>query len=88
MFNELCEELINRCKRPIQTALKDADLLASSIDQTVLIGGSTRIPSIQDMVENLLGEKPNKSVNPDEVVAIGAAVQAGVLGGELKIYYC
>jgi molecular chaperone DnaK len=84
MFNELCEELINRCKRPIQTALKDADLLASSIDQTVLIGGSTRIPSIQDMVENLLGEKPNKSVNPDEVVAIGAAVQAGVLGGEVK----
>jgi molecular chaperone DnaK len=83
-FDKLCEELIKRCERPIQTALKDADLVASSIDQTVLIGGSTRIPSIQDMVENLLGEKPNKSVNPDEVVAIGAAVQAGVLGGEVK----
>ena len=83
-FDTLCEDLINRCERPIQTALKDANLLASSIDQTVLIGGSTRIPAIQDMVEFLLGKKPNKSVNPDEVVAIGAAVQAGVLGGEVK----
>nr|YP_010393450.1 heat shock protein 70 [Gephyrocapsa oceanica]YP_010393670.1 heat shock protein 70 [Gephyrocapsa ericsonii]YP_010393780.1 heat shock protein 70 [Gephyrocapsa parvula]YP_277401.1 heat shock protein 70 [Emiliania huxleyi]Q4G366.1 RecName: Full=Chaperone protein dnaK; AltName: Full=HSP70; AltName: Full=Heat shock 70 kDa protein; AltName: Full=Heat shock protein 70 [Emiliania huxleyi]AAX13900.1 heat shock protein 70 [Emiliania huxleyi]AEI29559.1 heat shock protein 70 [Emiliania huxleyi]UPY8245 len=83
-FEELCSDLIDRCKTPIQNALKDAELSPSSIDQNVLVGGSTRIPAVQELVEQLLGKKPNQSVNPDEVVAVGAAVQAGVLGGEVK----
>lgn len=83
-FEALCSDLIERCKTPIQTALKDAELTASDIDQNVLVGGSTRIPAVQELVEKLLGKKPNQSVNPDEVVAVGAAVQAGVLGGEVK----
>ena len=83
-FEELCSTLIDRCKTPIQTALKDAELSADKIDQNVLVGGSTRIPAVQTLVENLLGKKPNQSVNPDEVVAVGAAVQAGVLAGEVK----
>ena len=83
-FEELCSSLIDRCKTPIQTALKDAELSADKIDQNVLVGGSTRIPAVQTLVENLLGKKPNQSVNPDEVVAVGAAVQAGVLAGEVK----
>jgi molecular chaperone DnaK len=65
-------------------SLKDAELTSSAIDQNVLVGGSTRIPSVQELVEKLLGKAPNQSVNPDEVVAVGAAVQAGVLGGEVK----
>jgi molecular chaperone DnaK len=84
MFEELCSDLIERCKIPIQTALKDADLTPSSIVQNVLVGGSTRIPAIKNLVQQLLGKAPNQTVNPDEVVAIGAAVQAGVLGGEVK----
>ena len=83
-FEELCSTLIDRCKTPIQTALKDAELSADKIDQNVLVGGSTRIPAVQTLGENLLGKKPNQSVNPDEVVAVGAAVQAGVLSGEVK----
>merc|ERR1711981_463434 len=83
-FEELCSDLIERCKTPIQTALKDAELTSSAIDQNVLVGGSTRIPAVQELVEKLLGKAPNQSVNPDEVVAVGAAVQAGVLGGEVK----
>merc|ERR1712070_161988 len=83
-FEELCSDLIDRCKTPIQTALKDAELSADKIDQNVLVGGSTRIPAVQTLVENLLGKEPNQTVNPDEVVAVGAAVQAGVLGGEVK----
>merc|ERR1712230_79104 len=83
-FEELCETLINRCETPIQEALKDADLTTDAIDQNVLVGGSTRIPAIQTLVEKILGKEPNQSVNPDEVVAVGAAVQAGVLGGEVK----
>lgn len=83
-FEELCSTLINRCETPIKSALKDAELTAVAIDQNVLVGGSTRIPSIQTLVEKLLGKKPNQTVNPDEVVAVGAAVQAGVLGGEVK----
>merc|ERR1712137_1065406 len=69
---------------PIQNALKDAELSPSSIDQNVLVGGSTRIPAVQELVQQLLGKAPNQTVNPDEVVAVGAAVQAGVLGGEVK----
>jgi molecular chaperone DnaK len=83
-FEELCNELINRCETPIEEALKDADLSKDAIDQNVLVGGSTRIPAIQALVEKILGKKPNQTVNPDEVVAVGAAVQAGVLGGEVK----
>ena len=83
-FEELCSDLIERCKTPIQNALKDAELTPDAIDQNVLVGGSTRIPAVQELVKNLLGKEPNQTVNPDEVVAVGAAVQAGVLGGEVK----
>ena len=83
-FEELCGDLIARCKTPIETSLKDAELNPSAIDQNVLVGGSTRIPAVQELVEKLLGKAPNQTVNPDEVVAVGAAVQAGVLGGEVK----
>jgi molecular chaperone DnaK len=83
-FEELCANLIDRCSTPIQNALKDAELNPSAIDQNVLVGGSTRIPAVQNLVKKLLGKEPNQTVNPDEVVAVGAAVQAGVLGGEVK----
>merc|ERR1711981_1235998 len=83
-FEELCSDLIDRCRTPIENSLKDAELNAAAIDQNVLVGGSTRIPAVQQLVEKLLGKVPNQSVNPDEVVAVGAAVQAGVLGGEVK----
>ena len=82
-FESLCKDLINRCRIPVEKALKDAKLDKSSIDEIVLVGGSTRIPAIQQLVESLPGKKPNKSVNPDEVVAIGAAIQAGILAGEI-----
>nr|YP_009395624.1 Hsp70-type chaperone [Vertebrata isogona]ARW64480.1 Hsp70-type chaperone [Vertebrata isogona] len=83
-FEELCSELISRCKVPVDNALKDAQLQSSDIDEVVLVGGSTRIPAIQKLVKDYIGKDPNQSVNPDEVVAIGAAVQAGVLAGEVK----
>jgi molecular chaperone DnaK len=83
-FEDLCSDLISRCKTPIESSLKDAELTPNDIDQNVLVGGSTRIPSVQKLVEELLGKTPNQTVNPDEVVAVGAAVQAGVLGGEVK----
>jgi molecular chaperone DnaK len=83
-FEELCQNLIERCKTPIEMSLKDAELTPAAIDQNVLVGGSTRIPAVQELVEKLLGKTPNQTVNPDEVVAVGAAVQAGVLGGEVK----
>ena len=83
-FEQLCQELINRCQIPVTNALKDAQLESSDIDEIVLVGGSTRIPAIQDLVKRIIGKDPNQSVNPDEVVAIGAAVQAGVLAGEVK----
>jgi molecular chaperone DnaK len=83
-FEGFCSTLIERCKIPIQVSLKDAKLNFDAIDQNVLVGGSTRIPAVQTLVEELLGKKPNQTGNPDEVVAIGAAVQAGVLSGEVK----
>jgi len=83
-FEELCADLINRCRTPIEVSLKDAELTPAAIDQNVLVGGSTRIPAVQKLVEEILGKTPNQTVNPDEVVAVGAAVQAGVLGGEVK----
>ena len=82
-FESLCKDLINRCRIPVEKALKDAKLEKSAINEIVLVGGSTRIPAIQELVELLTGKKPNKSVNPDEVVAIGAAIQAGILAGEI-----
>ena len=83
-FEELCSDLIQRCKTPIQNALKDAELTPDAIDQNVLVGGSTRIPAVQELVKNLLGKEPNQTVNPDEVVAVGAAIQAGILAGEIS----
>jgi molecular chaperone DnaK len=83
-FEKLCENLIARCRIPVEKALNDARLDKSDINEVVLVGGSTRIPAIQQLVESLTGKKPNQSVNPDEVVAIGAAIQAGILAGEIK----
>ena len=84
VFEKLCENLISRCRVPVEKALNDARLDKSDINEVVLVGGSTRIPAIQRLVESLTGKKPNQSVNPDEVVAIGAAIQAGILAGEVK----
>ena len=83
-FEELCSSLIDRARIPVENALKDAKLDSSKIDEVVLVGGSTRIPAIKELVKKILGKEPNQTVNPDEVVAIGAAVQAGVLAGEVK----
>lgn len=83
-FEELCSSLIDRCRIPVEKALTDARLDKADINEVVLVGGSTRIPAIQSLVESLTGKKPNQSVNPDEVVAIGAAIQAGILAGEIK----
>ena len=83
-FEELCANLIQRCRIPVEKALSDARLEKSDINEIVLVGGSTRIPAIQNLVEVLTDKKPNQSVNPDEVVAIGAAIQAGILAGEIK----
>lgn len=83
-FEDLCHDLLDRCKKPVETALKDAGLSKGEIDEVVLVGGSTRIPSVQALVKSYTGKEPNQSVNPDEVVAVGAAIQAGVLAGEVK----
>ncbi|MCW5968458.1 MAG: molecular chaperone DnaK [Blastocatellales bacterium] len=83
-FEALVDDILQRTLKPCQQALKDAGLNASQIDEVVLVGGSTRIPKIQQMVKEFFGREPHKGVNPDEVVAIGAAVQAGVLSGEVK----
>ncbi|BAS55822.1 chaperone protein DnaK [Leptolyngbya boryana NIES-2135] len=83
-FEELCADLIDRCRIPVETALRDSKLDKSKIDEVVLVGGSTRIPAVQEVVKRVLGKDPNQTVNPDEVVAIGAAIQAGVLAGEVK----
>ncbi|MEN9934084.1 MAG: hypothetical protein RLZZ387_663 [Chloroflexota bacterium] len=83
-FEQLTNELTERLKGPFTQALKDAGIKASQLDEVVLVGGSTRMPVVQELVRKLGGKEPNKSVNPDEVVAIGAAIQAGVLGGDVK----
>ena len=83
-FESLCSDLIDRCRIPVENALKDAKLQANQIDEVVLVGGSTRIPAVKKLVARLLGREPNETVNPDEVVAVGAAIQAGVLSGEVK----
>jgi len=84
LFNELTADLVEACKGPFESAIKDAGLTKSDIDHVVLVGGSTRIPAVQELVQSLTGKEAHKGVNPDEVVAIGAAVQAGVLKGEVK----
>ncbi len=83
-FEQLTEDLITRLEGPFHAAIKDAKLDQSSIDEIVLVGGATRMPMVQDLVRSLTNKEPHKGVNPDEVVAIGAAIQAGVLGGEVK----
>ena len=83
-FEKLSKDLINRCRIPVEKALNDARLEKNEIDEIVLVGGSTRIPAIQNLVKSLTNKNPNQSVNPDEVVAIGAAIQAGILVGEIK----
>lgn len=83
-FEQLIDDLLQKCKQPCLTAMKDAGMTNSDIDEVILVGGSTRIPAVQDMVEKLFGKKPHKGVNPDEVVAIGAAIQGAVLTGEVK----
>ena len=83
-FEELSYDLLERCKKPVEQALSDAGLSKSEINEVVLVGGSTRIPAVQQLVKDYTGKEPNQSVNPDEVVAVGAAVQAGVLAGEVK----
>ncbi len=83
-FNELTAHLVERCLGPVRRALKDAKLTANDLDQVLLVGGSTRIPAVQELVKRELGKEPNKSVNPDEVVAMGAAIQGGVLTGDVK----
>ena len=83
-FDDLTAGLVNRCRKPVEQAMADAKLTAKDIAEVILVGGSTRIPAVQKMVRALTGKDPNQSVNPDEVVAVGAAIQAGVLTGELK----
>jgi molecular chaperone DnaK len=83
-FEELCDDLISRCRVPVENSLKDARLETDLLDQVVLVGGSTRIPSVQNVVKSITGKAPNQTVNPDEVVAVGAAIQGGVLSGEVK----
>ena len=83
-FEALADDLLDRCLKPCEQALKDAGLSASQIDEVILVGGSTRIPKVQEIVEKFFGKKPNRGVNPDEVVAIGAAIQGAVLTGDIK----
>jgi molecular chaperone DnaK len=83
-FEELASKLIDRCRVPVEQALKDAKLSASELDEVVMVGGSTRIPAVLELVKRVTGKDPNQTVNPDEVVAVGAAIQGGVLAGEVK----
>jgi len=83
-FENLCDDLIERLRSPVERAMKDAGLRPAQIDEVVLVGGSTRIPMVQQLVRSLVDQEPNQNVNPDEVVAVGAAIQAGILAGELR----
>ena len=83
-FEELSSHLIDRCRTPVERALADAKLSPSELDEVVMVGGSTRIPAVKDLVKKVTGKDPNQSVNPDEVVAVGAAIQGGVLSGDVK----
>ena len=83
-FNELCADLYKRCRMPVEQALKDADLTKAQIDKVVLVGGSTRIPAVKAIITDLIGKEPNQGLNPDEVVALGAAIQAGIISGDVR----
>ncbi|MFW6068412.1 MAG: molecular chaperone DnaK, partial [Chloroflexota bacterium] len=83
-FEQMTEDLVARLRKPFEQALSDADLSSRELDEVILVGGSTRMPMVQELVQDLTGKAPNKSVNPDEVVALGAAIQAGVLAGDVK----
>ncbi|MCR5564828.1 MAG: molecular chaperone DnaK [Gammaproteobacteria bacterium] len=83
-FNDMTRDLVERCKGPVERALSDAKLSTSQLDEVLLVGGSTRIPAVQDYIRNYFGKEPNKSVNPDECVSMGAAIQGGVLTGDVK----
>jgi molecular chaperone DnaK len=83
-FQKVTSDLLDRCKKPVQNAIKDAGIKASDIDHVILVGGSTRMPAVVEMVKNITGKDPHKGVNPDEVVAVGAAIQGGVLSGDVK----
>ncbi|MHB1522381.1 MAG: molecular chaperone DnaK [Candidatus Dormibacteria bacterium] len=83
-FEQLTEDLTARCRAPFESALKDANMTVSDLDEVILVGGSTRMPVIQELVKQMAGKEPHRGVNPDEVVAVGAAIQAGVLKGEVK----
>lgn len=83
-FDELTKDLVEETRKPVEDALKDAGLSASDIEKVLLVGGSTRIPAVQDLVKNLIGKEPQRDINPDESVALGAAIQGGVLTGEVK----
>jgi molecular chaperone DnaK len=83
-FEQMTKDLLERCRGPFEAALRDAGLTPSQIDEVVLVGGATRMPMVQELVRQLIGKEPNKGVNPDEVVAVGAAIQAGVLSGQVK----
>ncbi len=83
-FEQMTEDLLKRCVTPFENALKDAALKASDLNEVVMVGGATRMPMVQELIRKLTNKEPNKSVNPDEVVAVGAAIQAGVLGGEVR----
>jgi molecular chaperone DnaK len=83
-FQKITADLLDRCKKPVETAIKDAGIKAADIDHVILVGGSTRMPAVQELVKGITGKDPHKGVNPDEVVAVGAAIQGGVLGGDVK----
>jgi molecular chaperone DnaK len=83
-FQRMTQDLLDRCKGPFESAIKDADVKLADVDHVILVGGSTRMPAVTELVKSLTGKEPNKGVNPDEVVAVGAALQAGVLKGEVK----
>ncbi|WP_250000661.1 molecular chaperone DnaK [Actinoplanes sp. M2I2] len=83
-FQRMTQDLLDRCKGPFESAIKDADVKLADVDHVILVGGSTRMPAVADLVKGITGKEPNKGVNPDEVVAVGAALQAGVLRGEVK----
>ena len=83
-FQKITSDLLDRTKKPVESAIKDAGIKASEIDEVILVGGSTRMPAVQELVKGITGKDPHKGVNPDEVVAVGAAIQGGVLGGDVK----
>lgn len=83
-FQKITSDLLDRCKKPVEQAIKDAEIKASDIDHVILVGGSTRMPAVVEMVKGITGKDPHKGVNPDEVVAVGAAIQGGVLAGDVK----